>query len=323
MIGHQDLYERINPMLKNGWSIGASLFHGPPSVGKRTAAFEVAQGILCVGTGFIRECSCKSCGLFKDSNHPDFLCVGRSEGIKVADVDTIFPFAEVAPFISKKKVVVLDNVERMSTEASNRLLKIMEEPPAHVVFFLITADSERVMPTIRSRCIPFRFGSLSRMELTDIFWKKMGFDLPKATTLGRIACGTPTDVFSDPGSCLRNRDMAMGLMQAIKAKDPLDALDFIDRIGKGDYTTFVNMLMLVLADLIDIKRGVQDIINIDIKKDLAKISENVNSKALALMSGFIIQSKRGERLNANMSMALKSAVLKSHPFILIGEDQPT
>jgi DNA polymerase-3 subunit delta' len=245
------------------------------------------------------------------------MCVGRSESIKVSDVDGIISFTSLAPFISKKRIVVLDNAENMSVEASNRLLKVMEEPPDHVHFFIVTSDPAKIMPTVASRCTPFKFGRLSRLEITDILWKRMGFDLPKATTLGWIASGSSSDVFSDPGSYIKNRDMAVGLMQSLKAKDPLDAMDFIDRVERADTGIFVDMFMMVLTDLIALKEGGREINNPDIRKDLEKISEDFSGKALAVTANFVIQSKRGKKLNVNGHMALKYALIKAHPLLAV------
>ena len=277
MIGNQELTERFSEILSKGWGISSSLFYGPPSVGKRTAAFEVSKSILCIGSHLIEECRCRSC-IRSLEDHPDFLCVGQFEKIKVDDIDSVLSFTSVTPFLSAKKIVILDNADNMTWEASNRLLKVIEEPPEKVVFFLVSSNPDYIIPTIRSRCIPFLFEKLSREDCTNIICKKIGFDLPKAVVLGWIASGSYSDVFSKAGVYLKNRDMAMGFMSALKAKDPLDALDFVDRVERSEMPVFLDMVMLVMNDLIIIKENVGDIVNADMRKELEKLSDGLKDR---------------------------------------------
>jgi DNA polymerase-3 subunit delta' len=242
--------------------------------------------------------------------------VGRLERIKVDDIDSVLQFISVAPFLSDRKVVVLDNAESMTWEASNRLLKMLEEPPLTVNFLLVSSDPDRIIPTVRSRCIPFQFGKLSKEDCTNIICKKMGFDLPKAVVLGWIACGTSSDVFSKAGVYLKNRDLAIGFISTLRAKDPLDALDFVERVERHEMPIFLDMVMLVMTDLITLKESTNDIVNADSRKELEKISDGLSGQALVLAANFISQAKRGEAFNVNMSMALKNAILKSQPLMV-------
>jgi len=315
MVGHHELAKRFTSILNDGWNVSSALFQGPPSVGKRTAAFEISKNILCIGSHLIEECRCRSC-IRALEDHPDFLCVGRFERIKVADTDSIRSFISVAPFLSDKKIVVMDNADSMTYEAANRLLKVLEEPPKNVSFFLVTSEPERIIKTVRSRCVQFKFGTLSHEDCINIIWKKMGFDLPKARVLGWLACGSSADVFSNPGMYLNNRDRAFSFMSSMKAKDPLDALDYVDRVGRAEIPSFIDMLMLLLTDLMSMKEGF-DIINADMRKDVQKLAEDVDAKAFMFMAYHISQIRKGQWYNVNMSMALKNAVLKSHPAVSV------
>lgn len=311
MVGHHELAGRFASILDKGWDISSSLFHGPASVGKRTAAFEISKNILCIGSHYIESCRCRSCIRALD-DHPDFLCVGRTDRIKVADTDKVLSFISTAPFLSEKKVVVMDNVDTMTYEASNRLLKVLEEPPDTISFFLISSNPEGLIPTVRSRCVQFKFGTLSHDDCINIIWKKMGFDLPKARVLGWLACGSSADVFSNPGVYLTSRDKALSFMSTMKVKDPLDALDFVDRIGRSEMPAFIDMLILLLTDLMSVKDS-GEVINADIRKDVEKVASDVDGKAFMIMAHHVGQTRKGQRYNVNMAMALKNAILKSHP----------
>ena len=80
-------------------------------------------------------------------------------------IDTIRQLRRKASFKSFEggsRVVIIVDCERMTTEAANALLKILEEPPPNVYFFLLTSDPGRLLPTVRSRCQIVRFGPLPR-----------------------------------------------------------------------------------------------------------------------------------------------------------------
>jgi len=178
IIGHEFIKPRLSSLVKKGNKTGTYLFFGPPSVGKRTMAFDIARHILCVGESG-DDCSCRSCKRF-GKDHPDFLCIGQNEKIKVSDADTLLEFAESMPFISDGKVAVIDNADDATWEASNRLLKTLEEPRPGFSFFLVSSDAGKILPTVRSRCIEYVFETLSQQDVINIIWKKMGFDLPQA-----------------------------------------------------------------------------------------------------------------------------------------------
>jgi hypothetical protein len=111
----------------------------------------------------------------------------------------------------------------------------------------------------------FSFGSLSQEECINVAWKKMGYDLTQARTLGWLAHASCSDVFSDPDQYIQNRDMAVSFLGTFKGEDPLDALDFLDRIGKADQKIFTEMVLLVLTDLIILRKNLGDIVNADIR----------------------------------------------------------
>lgn len=313
VIGHEQLKEKLSARLKE-YPIGTYLFYGPASTGKRTTAFEASKVILCEHKSG-GKCSCISCKRF-DIEHPDFLCVGRDEKIKVADVDSIIDFSTTSPFISDNKVVVIDNAHDITVEAANRLLKLLEEPPPNFSFFLITSDPQFIIPTVLSRCIRYEFGSLSQEDLTTIIKKKLGFSPKKSKILGMLAVDLSLDIFRKAGLYLRYRSMAVELLSGIKNRDFFDSLDFIDKIDKEDLPIFVDMVVLVLTDLLLLKNHISYIVNTDMQEDLVKIAGNFNDKALIGAVGLFSQIKKYLYLNINLNLYLKNALIKSYSLFM-------
>jgi DNA polymerase III subunit delta' len=288
---------------------GSFLFHGPPSVGKKTIANTIAQYDLCVD-GKKDDCTCRSCKIIQQG-HPDLLQIGKNGKVLVEDVDALIAFSERAPLISKTKVAVIDFVEKASSEAANRLLKILEE--SFFTFFLISSDLSRVLPTVASRCFKVKFESLSSDEVANILLKRFGFDALSARTLGWIGSSLAIDIFSNAGTCLKYRDMACEFILTIR--DLLKSLDFIERIEPANLGIFCDMVVMVLTDILLLKNGIDNIINADKRDVLQKISKTLNDVAVVTSLNFLTQVKKNSYLNVNLALSLKSALIKVHPML--------
>jgi len=312
VIGHEDVLSRIVPTLESNG--GTFLFHGPPSIGKRTVAFEVSRNILCNG-GRVKGCVCESCKKFGAGAHPDFMCVGQFGRIKVADVDSILEYTLTAPFLSDRKVVVLDNAEVITWEAANRLLKTLEEPPAGMFFFLVTSNPGTLLPTIYSRCVRVEFGHLSPTDVMNVLFQKMGYDMPKARVLGWLASGSTIDIFSKAGQYLRYRDMAFEMLSQTRTRGLIDCLDYVDKIERDGLGIFADMLVMILTDIMLVQNQITQVTNVDLLDQIGKLAGQFNSKALTVVVSILSQVKRDAALNINLSMALKNAVIKTYPYL--------
>jgi DNA polymerase-3 subunit delta' len=318
IIGHSQVKEQLGNMLQEKNYNRTFMFYGPPCTGKRTTSFEFARTLLCENKKG-DDCTCQSCTRFNSSGHPDFLCIGRDGKIKVADVELVLGFTEVAPFLSGNKVVVIDNADSITWEASNRLLKTLEEPPSMFVFILITSTPDSILQTVRSRCIRIKFNALEQIDMVNVIFQKIGFELPKARILGWIGHGSSVDIFSKAGKYLKYRDIAVDFLSGIKSRKLLDSMDFIDKIGKNDIDVFVDMVILVMTDIIMVGNHIDGIVNIDLRDDLKKIAHNTNMKAFIGAVGNFSQIKKYQHLNINLSYAMKNALIKSHLLLTLTE----
>jgi len=319
IIGHEKVKIQLDTILQRKEYNRTYMFYGPSCSGKRTTAFDYAKTILCdTLTG--DDCNCRSCSMFV-RDHPDFLCIGRDERIKVADVDRVLDFSEVAPFLSNSKVVVIDNADSITWEASNRLLKILEEPPKMFTYILVTSDPNSILNTVRSRCIRVEFNALSQMDMVNVIMSRMGFEPVKARLLGWIGHGSSVDIFARAGKYLKYRDIAVDFVSGMKNRGLIDSMDFIDKVGKNDMDVFVDMVILVMTDVALLSNKIENIINLDLRDDLKKIGSNLNAKAFVGAVGWFSQVKKDQYLNINLSHAMKTALIKSRPLILV--EQPS
>jgi DNA polymerase III subunit delta' len=303
VLGHED----IKPDLEK-YMDGHYLFYGPPS-GKRTVAFELSKYVLCQGT---KEdgCTCKSCVTF-NQGHADFLCVGREEKILVEDVDRLIDFCSRAPLFSQTKAVVIDNSDVISSEAANRLLKLIEE--STYTFIIVTSNIDKILPTIKSRCIKIKFNALNQETITNILWQKMGFELPQARVLGWMGIGSSLNIFSNAGQYLKARNDSIELINLLSGKDFLNVLDYISKIEEIEI--FIDTFILVLTDILLIKNSLEVVICPDRLEDLKKATERLNDKAVLVLVNNLTQIKKHLYLNINASMSFKTELMKIWPVI--------
>jgi len=301
IIGHENIKDKLSKISMTPQSY---MFYGPPSIGKRTIAYNLSRYILCSGTKD-DDCRCKVCANFND--HPDFLSIGTTGKILVADVDNLIDYVSRAPLCSETKVIVVDNVDVISIEAANRLLKTLEE--TSFIFFLITSKIKSVLPTVSSRCIKLQFEALSQDDIVNILWKRMGFDLPQARVIGWVGAGSSMDIFSCAGLYLKYRDLSFDFFPVMMGKDFLSVLDFVDKIPRPDLPIFIDMVILTLTDMLILKYSMDTIINADRREDLLKIS-GVSAKVMIVALNCLTQVKIHSYLNINLNLALKSSLIK-------------
>ena len=111
--------------------------------------------------------TCKSCLEFTGGNHPDFMLIEPEDG-KTIKIETIRYLQEKIaekPITSQKKVYIISECECMTREASNSLLKTLEEPPEYAVLILITSNESKVLTTIKSRCTKIYFMPIPEEKL--------------------------------------------------------------------------------------------------------------------------------------------------------------
>lgn len=158
--------QRLSPSL---------LFIGPEESGRRSTAIELAKVFVCKNTesksdDFQRCDECSSCQKIRDNNHPDFLIIDRKSqaiiikekaetqtAIKIESIRYLDKFLRLLPTESQRRFVIIDEANKMTIDAANALLKILEEPPPMAQIVLISKDTKSLPATIASRCAVVRF----------------------------------------------------------------------------------------------------------------------------------------------------------------------
>lgn len=153
LLGNRRLKENLSAGIRRGRLSHFYLISGPAGSGKHTLARLLAAAAVCQGTD--KPClGCPACRKVMAGSHPDFITVDDPEK-KSVSIDLVRDARSdiyVRPNEADKKVYLFPRAQDMGIPAQNALLKVLEEPPAYGIFLLLTDNSEKILPTVRSRC---------------------------------------------------------------------------------------------------------------------------------------------------------------------------
>ena len=136
------------------------LLTGEKNSGKEEVALAFAQSLNCLEKRYFETCECTSCRKVKAKNHPDVQWLGGEEkvrSIKIESVREILGWASLKPYEGRWKVFIILNADKLTLDAANALLKVLEEPPPQTIFVLSVESRVYLPDTILSRCFEVRF----------------------------------------------------------------------------------------------------------------------------------------------------------------------
>ena len=172
----------------------AYLFLGEEGVGKKLAALNLAKVLNCEkSSGDACDC-CVSCQKIERFLHPDVKWLepdGFSRTIKLEHILELQREIYLKPFEGRKKIFVLLEAERMNREAANAFLKTLEEPPGESILILISTSSDKLLPTIKSRCQTVRFSLIPEKLVEKLLREKLDCEADEARNLSLISGGRP------------------------------------------------------------------------------------------------------------------------------------
>jgi DNA polymerase-3 subunit delta' len=162
--GHEAIVQAFQRVVERDRLAHAYLFTGPPGVGKRLFALELARALLCEARppGKLEACDrCSACLQAAAGTHPDLFLTGRPEESHDLPIDTVRELCRGLALKSARgrgKVAIVDDADDLNAAAANCFLKTLEEPPPQSVLLLIGTSPDLQLSTIVSRCqvIPFR-----------------------------------------------------------------------------------------------------------------------------------------------------------------------
>ena len=167
LVGQQHVTETLKNAILNNRVAHAYIFSGARGVGKTTAARILAKALNCMRGPTPEPCGvCDSCKEIAAGTSLDVIEIDAASNRGIDQIRELREMVRYAPAASRTKVVILDEAHMLTGEASNALLKTLEEPPDRVVFVMATTEPENLEDTIRSRSQHFHFRALTFAEIT-------------------------------------------------------------------------------------------------------------------------------------------------------------
>ena len=259
VVGQEHIVRTLTNALRDNRVAHAYLFSGPRGTGKTSIAKILAKSLNCVEGPTAAPCNtCASCTEITAGSGLDVIEIDAASNRGIDEIRDIREKVKFMPAGGGTKVYIIDEVHMLTSEAFNALLKMLEEPPAHVIFILATTEPHKVLPTILSRCQRFDYRRLKTDELAgrlraiavaegiDIDDASIAIIAKQAKGGMRDAVSTLDQLSSYTGSVIRKDDvMAMlgmvdgnllfRLADIIKAKDAGAALVFINEIVESGW----------------------------------------------------------------------------------------
>ena len=253
VVGQSHITETLKQQVRAGRLSHAYLFTGTRGTGKTTCAKILSRAVNCHNPQDGNPCNaCPACLGIENGSILDVLELDAASNNSVDQVRALRDEAVYTPAAVKKRVYIVDEVHMLSNSAFNALLKILEEPPAHLVFILATTELHKVPATIKSRCQQFSFKRILPGQIAQRLGyvaREEGIDLTAegAALLARLADGGLRDALSLLDQCaggavrvdeqtildtlgLAGNIETANLMGFIAANDTASALETLSRL---------------------------------------------------------------------------------------------
>jgi DNA polymerase-3 subunit gamma/tau len=168
IVGQEPVVRTLRRAIEMDRVSHAYLFSGPRGTGKTSTAKVLAMGLNCEkGPTPEPDGTCQSCRAIVSNSSMDVLEMDAASNRGIDEIRDLRDKVNLAPVAGRMKVYIIDEVHMLTAEAFNALLKMLEEPPEHVIFVLATTEKHKVLPTIISRCQNFDFRRPSIETLTE------------------------------------------------------------------------------------------------------------------------------------------------------------
>lgn len=331
LVGNDNVKQTLKRLIVKGRVPNSMLFAGDEGVGKLQFALELARSFICTepkgeACGVCAACSRVDAFVIPESTDKtkdEFKKVffgGHSDIGKVVTykrtilVDAIRDLernANFLPYEAKARFFIVDDADKMNDEASNALLKTLEEPPPTTHIFLITSRPDSLLPTIRSRCQTLRFAPVAEDEIGKFLIEERAFSPDEARLAARLSRGSIGRAVSINVKKFRaSRERMLGVITNVIETGNRAALLQIaetmnDAKNKDAFEDNLDILQSLIHDIWTMRVGgdTTRIVNTDLSEKLASLAEYSGSADLPAWLEAIDAMRGNLTVNINRKIA--------------------
>jgi len=331
--GNAHVAEALEQMLAQDRLAQTLLFSGPEGVGKATLARRLGARMLSHAELIERDdlslpenleavagrerwpAEKRNEDPLLFATHPDFVTFapdGPLRQISIQQTRLLKERAQYLPNHGKRRIFVIDHVDRANDQAANSLLKTLEEPPDHLVLIMTAENAYDLLPTIRSRAVPFQFAPLGKEAMTE-FVRARGLDHPERRIA--LAAGSPGLAISiDLEAYDKRRTAMLALLKTAAGVTPFSTwLPVSESLGrsKSEKLEFhLKVLYELLRDLLILREGSGEIRNEDIRRELETLAAKVEFRWIRKAVAQVDEIANLIRRNIQKTIALDALIME-------------
>lgn len=345
IVGQEHVTRTLKGAITTGRIGHAYLFCGPRGTGKTTIARLLAKSLNCDKRTKDGDCdnSCSFCLAVNENRSLDLIEIDAASNRGIDEIRSLKESALVAAPGGKYKIFIIDEVHMLTKDAFNALLKILEEPPAHIVFILATTEPHKILPTVLSRVQRFDF---KRLNPKEIFGKikqmakseNVAIDMEGLMAIAVSADGALRDAEVALSKVMaandRKKEISVGdvydtlgliplnyfpeFVGYLASNDKSSALDFLNRVYSGGIdlghfsSGLVEYLRKVLMHTINpavLASVGEELLDQDLKL-VATYSQTLTQQQLVRMLNLFVMAQEGMKSSPIPQLPLELAVLE-------------
>ncbi len=301
IIGHKSRIRILENYLERKSFTHAYLFTGFPNLGKKEVALRFIGGILNL----------------KDQDrvlaYPDLRILNRTKSIQINEIRELKRHLSLEPYLGSYKIGFLPEAERMTREAANALLKILEEPPDDSILILTARDRKALLETVVSRCEILKFQRVRGLEIKDFLTKK-GLDSDRAELLTRLSEGRPGQAieYLEQDSKLKQETGLAEELFRLKEQPLSSRFRFVQKMIKDGTApeSFLNIWLKVYHDILLLKLDCLYLVSgLISKRELLNLSQNYSADEVLFVLRLIGKISRDLKYNINKRLALEALMI--------------
>ncbi len=341
--GQEVLTKTLGYCISNNKISQAILLSGIRGVGKTSSARIVAKTINCTNLvkqeDIVLPCeNCENCLSFNKKNHPDIIEFDAASKTKTEDIKSLVESSEYKPLLGQFRIYIIDEVHMLAKGAFNSLLKLIEEPPPHVIFIFATTEVKKIPLTVISRCQRY---DLRRLVFTEIYnllqdiasnekldYSKKALEIITIKSEGSARDATvmldqaASFAYQNEGEVKITEELVnkmlglveskviVNILQLIIANKPKEIIDLLQEIylKTSNLSQFIQSLSEFIAYLTKIKvtDNPDNVLYQSYQKDIITILDNISLSKLTILwqifsNGILeIASSRNELISTEM-----------------------